>query len=260
MENTEIYNEEQELESKIQSAGPTRKQIENDSDRPINWLERVMKLIDKFGFIKIIGTILILFATYIGWNLANAINYEKIAEDIINKDINAHIEASEVRRENNPKVMLALTRMLNELEGDRASVLEMHNGKENPTALPFIYCDMTYEETKGKTPYVSEEYENLNMSKFTFPTYLWKKRYFVGTIEELYVIDKKLAMRLELNDVKYFGIMIVKNEIEIGFIMISYKEIPTQFDPHDIHVKLSDYAQEIGYYLDLNVHTQSKNQ
>ena len=63
-------------------------------------------------------------------------------------------------------------------------------------------------------------------------------------------------MRLELNGVKYFGIMIVKNEIEIGFIMISYNEIPTQFEAHDIHVKLSDYAQEIGYYLDLNAHTK----
>lgn len=257
----ENYAQDQELaalESKIQNSSPSRKQIENDSDKPINWLERVMKLIDKFGFIKIIATILILFITYIGWNLASAINYEQIAEQIVNDQVNSHIEASEIRRENNPKVMLALTRMLNELEGDRASVLEMHNGKENPTALPFIYCDMTYEETKGKTPYISEEYENLNMSKFTFPTYLWKKRYFVGTIEELYAIDKKLAMRLELNNVKYFGIMIVKNEIEIGFLMISYTEIPTQFDPHDIHVKLSDYAQEIGYYLDLNVHTKNK--
>lgn len=259
----ENYNEEEELialESKISSSGPSRKQIENDSDRPINWLERVIKLIDKFGFIKIIGTILILFVTYIGWNLASAINYEKIAEDIVNKDAKDHIEASEIRRVNNPKVMLSLTRMLNELDGDRASVLEMHNGKENPTALPFTYCDMTYEETRGKIPYIAEEYEDLNMSKFTFPTYLWDKRYFVGTIEELYVIDKKLAMRLELNGVKYFGIMIVKNEIEIGFIMISYNEIPTQFEAHDIHVKLSDYAQEIGYYLDLNAHAKNKKQ
>lgn len=244
--------EMEDLENKIETSPPSRKRIENDGDRPINWLEKIVGLIDKFGFIKIICTILILFVAYFGWNLMSAINYEQMAEQIVKTKAIEHTTASAIRLKNNPKVMLALTRMLNDLDGDRASVLEMHNGKENPTSLPFIYCDMTYEETRGKIPYVSEEYENLNMSKFTFPTYLWKNRYFVGTVEELYEIDKKLASRLEMNDVKYFGIMIMKNEIEIGFLMISYNEIPTEFEAHDIHVKLSDYAQEISFYLDLN--------
>lgn len=254
-------NEDQELmdlEDKIQNSSPSRKQVERDADRPINWLERVIQLVDKFGFFKIIATLIILLCTYIGWNVASALNYEKIAEKIIAEKTQNHLAGSELRRTNNPKVMLSLTKMLNELNGDRASVLEMHNGKENPTSLPFIYCDMTYEETKGNIPYIAEEYENLNMSKFTFPNYLWGNRYFVGTTQELYKIDKKLAMRLEANDVKYFGIMIIKNDIEIGFLMISYNEIPTQFEAHDIHVKLSDYAQEIGYYLDFNARNQDK--
>lgn len=257
------YNEEQEMmnvESTSSNVDSVQQRVESNADRPINWLERVIKLVDKFGFFKIIATIAILFLTYIAWNVASALNYEKIADEIIKGKTQTHIDGSNMRKENNPKVMLSLTRMLNDLQCDRVSVLEMHNGKENPSSLPFIYCDMTYEETKGSTPYVSEEYEDLNMSKFTFPTYLWKKRYFVGSIEELYKIDKKLAMRLEMNDVKYFGIMIIKNEVEIGFLMVSFKEKPTQFEAHDIHVKLSDYAQEIGYYLDFNAYQKQNKQ
>ena len=66
-------------------------------------------------------------------------------------------------------------------------------------------------------------------------------------------------MRLELNDIKYFGIMIIKNEVDIGFITVSYEEMPTQFEAHDIHVKLSDYAQEIGYYLDFSKYQKQIN-
>ena len=147
-----------------------------------------------------------------------------------------------------------MIKMLYTMNADRVSVLEMHNGKENPTGLPFKYCDMTYEETMDSIHYVSEEYEDINMSRFKFPDYLYKHRYFVGSPKELYDIDKKLAMKLESNDVQYFGIIILKNSQEIGFLMVSYNDIPSNIENHDIHILLSDYAQEIGYYLDLTEH------
>ena len=108
------------------------------------------------------------------------IDNEEIIEQWLIKNDDVHTEGTNIRNEVSPKVNNVLLKMMYELNADRVCVLEMHNGKENPTSLPFIYCDMTYEETRGKTPYVSEEYENLNMSKFTFPTYLWKNRYFSG--------------------------------------------------------------------------------
>ena len=52
------------------------------------------------------------------------------------------------------------------MNADRVSVLEMHNGKENPTSLPFLYCDMTYEETRDHVPYVAEEYEDFSTNVY----------------------------------------------------------------------------------------------
>ena len=139
--------------------------------------------------------------------------------------------------------------MLYEMNGDRASILEMHNGKENPTSLPFIYCDMTYEETRGEIPYISDEYENMNMSKFTFPSYVYEHRFFIGSVEEMMVIDKKLAMRLDMNNVNYVGIIIIRTTVDIGFLMISYENVPN-LSRDEIYASLSYYVQEIGTYLD----------
>ena len=56
-------------------------------------------------------------------------------------------------------------------------------------------------------------------------------------------------MRLELNDVKYVGIILIRTNIDIGFLMVSYTEKPT-LDKDTIYGELSYYVQEIGTYLD----------
>lgn len=222
-----------------------------DEDRPINWAERIVRMVDKFGFMKIIITIFLVFLTYFGYHVISALNYEKIADYMITKRAEEHEKSSQIRANNNPKILLSLTKLLYELKADRVSIMEMHNGKENPTNLPFIYCDMTYEEVKDGCQYIADEYEDLNMSKYTFPAYVFKKRYFVGTIDELYKIDRKLATRLEANKIDYFGIVVLRNEKEIGYLMVSYEERPEGLEDHDIHVTLSDYAQQLSFFLDL---------
>ena len=229
----------------------SKKNMSEDEDKPINWAERIVQMVDKFGFIKIIITIFLVFMTYFGYHVISALNYEKIAEYMITKRAEEHDRSSQIRANNNPKIRLSMTKLLYELKADRVSIMEMHNGKENPTNLPFIYCDMTYEETRDMIPYIADEYENLNMSKYTFPAFVFKQRYFIGTIDSLYDIDRKLATRLEANKIGYFGIVVLKNEKEIGYLMVSYQEKPTHLKDHDVHVVLCDYAQELSYLLDL---------
>jgi hypothetical protein len=135
------------------------------------------------------------------------------------------------------------------------SVLEMHNGKENPTSLPFLYCDMTYEETRDHVPYVSEEYEDLNMSKFQFPSFLYKNKIFYGSVDEIIEIDKKLGLRLEMNDVKYIGMILIRTNTDIGFVTISWMQEP-EMSRDAIIADLTYYVQEIGTYLDYGQYKQ----
>ena len=249
----EEFKKRLETEEKRQNI--SRKRIESMGETPIGMIERIMTIVDKFGIGKIIIVILITLFTYFAWQLVSAIRYDEIATKIAEQEVVIHSQNEHIRMVNSEKIRTSMIKLHHKSYADRVSVIEMHNGKENPTGLPFRYCDMTYEVVSDTIEYISDEYEDVNMSKFTFPEYLYKYRYFIGTTEKLRDVDKKLASKLEMNDVYYFGIMLIRNSQEIGFLMISYNEKP-DLTVNEIGSMLSDHAQEIGYYLDLNEHVK----
>jgi hypothetical protein len=87
------------------------------------------------------------------------------------------------------------------------------------------------------------------MSKFQFPSFLYKNKIFYGTVDDIMEIDKKLGLRLEMNDVKYIGMILIRTNIDIGFMTISWLEEP-EMSRDAIIADLTYYVQEIGTYLD----------
>lgn len=255
--------------NKHTNTGSNRSNTIPMAEKPLTFIERMFEMIFKHGFFKSICAILIILACVMLWQFVNAINYDRIADRVVQELVekqakdalalkNGHAEGSALRLENNPKISKELVKALYELGADRVSILEMHNGKENPTSLPFIYCDMTYEETRDKTPYIADEWEQMNMSKYTFFTYMMQERVFCGKTEAIYGIDKKFASKIMANDTQYLGMIVIKNEVEIGFLIVSFLEAPS-IDEHKFVIKLSDYAQELGYLLDLSHSTNTAN-
>ena len=57
-----------------------------------------------------------------------------------------HAELVTKRFEVSPLISNELRRLLIALDADRAAILEMHNGTNNASGLPFIYGDMAYED------------------------------------------------------------------------------------------------------------------
>ena len=233
-------------------------------DKPIGFIERMFDLIFKHGFFKSVCAVLLILTCVMLWQFINALNYDKIAERVVQEIVERqtlvkeeHTEGSMLRLENNPKIANALTKALYELNADRISILEMHNGKENPSDLPFVYCDMTYEETKGKIPYVSDEYDQMNMGKYHFFNYMMEERVFVGNVDEIWNIDKKFASKIQTNDTQYLAMVVIKNEVEIGFLAVSFLTVPN-IDKHKLEVKLTDLAQELGYLLDMTPQSKTK--
>lgn len=251
MKDEEALDEELiELQKKVNSdTHPRQTMTMDDGGKIVGWFERIVKIVHTYGIKTICLTFLTVASFITLLMFANAVNNQKIIEKWLIGQNEEHVLGNDIRKEINPKVTTAMLKLLYKLDGDRVCVLEMHNGKENPTSLPFIYCDMTYEETKENVMYISEEYSDLNMSKFSFPSYLYKNRYFIGDVNMIYEIDKKLALRLEANNVKYCGIILIRTNIDIGFLMISFLEKPTKEDSI-ILAELSYYVQEIGSYLD----------
>ena len=155
-----------------------------------------------------------------------------------------------------------LRQLLEETHADRAYIMEYHNGKENPTFLPFIYLDMTFEETVNKNMnFIHNEYQNMNVSLFSLPFYMAEHYVFTGPVTELLDIDQKVGRRYEDHGTKYCSLILLKSEgIMIGIMGISYKEIPTM-SKEEIQAKMAIYAQDISNYLDLakcNVKKENK--
>lgn len=261
-ENSTSMHEEPEIHSEEKEHSPHYEDASiSASAKSINFIERIFELIFKHGFFKTVCAILIIMAGVMLWQFVNAVNYNKVAERVVQELVEkqekealavkeGHAEGSALRLANNPKIVKVLTRMVYELNADRVSILEMHNGKENPTNLPFIYCDMTYEETKGHVQYIADEWEQMNMSKYSFFTYMMNERAFCGLTDSLWNIDKKFASKVHANDARYIGMVVIKNEVEIGFLVASFLEKP-EIDEHRLIIQLTDCAQELGFLLDL---------
>lgn len=226
-----------------------KNEIVNNKGKVLEWIENVLFLINKYGFKKIIQAMSIVAMAIFFITFIDAVREDKLIKEIMIQGDDAHIQASNARKEINPKINKTLTRMLYSMQADRVGILEMHNGKENPTSLPFLYCDMTYEETRENVAYIADEYENLNMSKFQFPSFLYKNKIFFGTVEDVMEIDKKLGLRLQMNDVQYIGMVLIRTSTDIGFTTISWMKEPTM-SRDAIIADLTYYVQELGTYLD----------
>lgn len=254
--NDKLQEEKEQLKKRVKNQSKVKQIMEPTFNNGMfGWVEKILFLVHNYGFKKILQALILLGLCVTFFLVYNTIKEENLIKEIITHKSDVHTTASEVRKEVDPKITKTLTRMLYSMNADRVSVLEMHNGKENPTALPFLYCDMTYEETKDHVPYVAEEYEDLNMSKFQFPTFLYKNKIFYGTIEDIMEIDKKLGLRLEMNDVKYIGMVLIRTNTDIGFMTISWLEEP-EMSRDAIIADLTYYVQEIGTYLDYGQYKQ----
>ncbi len=246
-----LQEEKRRLEERIKYRPNVKQKISGNDETKgaFNWFENIVILIQNYGFKKILQAVLLIGLCASFTLVYNTIKEENIIKEILLDKDRIHSDASKVRKEVDPKISKTLTRMLYSMNADRVCVLEMHNGKENPTSLPFLYCDMTYEETRENVSYVAEEYEDLNMSKFQFPSFLYKNKVFYGSVDEIIEIDKKLGLRLQMNDVKYIGMILIRTNTDIGFITISWMEKPN-ITKDMIIADLTYYVQEIGTYLD----------
>lgn len=217
-------------------------------------IENVTRMVDKYGLYKMIKALFFIAMIYQCFMFRSQEYKQSIAEASQTVQTDVHSFGSEVRSNVSAKVNTKLVKMTHAMASDRAFILEMHNGKENPTNLPFNYCDMTYEEINEELchTYINDDFDNINMGKYVFPEYLYRNGYFIGTIDELKEIDKKLVYRLCDDNVKFLAMILVKSDIEIGFLGVTFSEIPENVSREEMYGKLAMYAQEIAYLLDFD--------
>ena len=219
--------------------------LDQQEETGLNILERSIRIIEKYGIWKVFkGLMLIGCFIYV---LYNGINVDRIVDNVFAQKEEEHEAALEQRKKIDPEIRLILKELLVETGANRAFVIEFHNGTSNSHGLSFFYGEMPYEEVTPGTMSIDEDYQNINLSRFPFCTYLCDHNFWCGSMEELMKIDKKFTLRLVSNDVNYLAIrtMYGSNGKEIGFLGITYlKENTPGIEMVNYMVKNLDIAKD----------------
>lgn len=160
--------------------------------------------------------------------------------------------SNEKRRLNDSDVQLQLSRLLNEVNADRAVIYEFHNGVVNPHGLGFNYAELTYEEIANGADYLDNSLHKLTLSLYQWPEVLSNEYIVVSKVSEC-GYDNRLKRDMDYVDVGKFGSIIISGKSgEIGILSVHYSKdhmIQVPSEKH-IQVSLTKYASSISHLLD----------
>ena len=207
----------------------------------LSFFEKTVQVVDKYGSWKVFQAIiylgLFLFIIFYIPAITKA-TVERVTTESINsadKDKETrHLENLELRKEMQPQIYAILGTFLEKNRADRAFIVELHNGSNNLNGVPFLHGSVTYDKSREGLEPIDEDYQNLSLSRFSMSTYLHANYNYIGSVEKLSTIDKKLSAKLVSNDVKYIAVMTLHNGTnEWGWFGLIYNretDIPSEKD------------------------------
>lgn len=195
-----------------------------DPSQFIKWLSDMLTLITNHGFWKIMEAIIIICFGIGAFTIA--MNPDTVFQKFITWYETQAKENREFRKINDPLIRTDLYHCVYELGAIRASVMEFHNGKENPTGLGFLYADMTYDITRDGYVSVVKQYQDVNLSWLNLPTVLYDEGCWYGNIDDLKKIDPKLGSMMFDNGTKWASFLLLTGSKELGILILSFDKEP----------------------------------
>lgn len=222
----------------------------------LNILDPLIKLINKHGLLKVIGGVFFCIILFFGvvFFISTIVNksVEKALVEQTDSKVKTHNSAIQKRLNNSDKINNFLQKTMYEVEGDRACIIEMHNGTNNMAGLPFLYGEMTYEQTRRGVETVCDSYSKLNLAKYTFPLYLNDCGFFRGSIYTAAQTDPHISNKMEKDGTKYIvAYALFGKEQPIGYFIVTWNNtlMPT-LTPDKLAI-ISVTAQKLSNLLDI---------
>ena len=224
------------------------KQIKTDtSGGAVGSFEKVMDLIGKYGPFKIIyGLLIFVFFSFMVYVATNpGVVFDKYSQYISE----IHNASTDYRMESSPMIRSYLNQLAMELDADRAYILEFHNGKANPSGLQWQFGDLTFLNDGSED--ISDEIQNVSLSRYNFATMVHDKGSWAGGIDELLSIDERFYNRMRLNGGKYFAFQMIygSNMREIGILGVTFLD-DVEINRADALAVLHKYSSTISPLLD----------
>jgi hypothetical protein len=140
---------------------------------------------------------------------------------------------------------------LTNLNADRVSVFEMHNGTSNLSGLPFLYAAMTTEVYTPESGPAIDEYKDFNLAKYPFGTNHYNKLFICNSIDEIEKEDPLLALKMKMCKSEYLAIMVINGKHNrIGFLTVTFSNKLAIPNKDEIVAQMSIATQSISSYLD----------
>lgn len=218
------------------------------SEETMGGFGKVLDMIGKHGIGKmIVGTI---FFVFFSWMLYLATNPGVIFERYNQYVAEKHNASIDFRMESSPIIRSQLNQLALETGAERAYILEFHNGKSNPSGLQWQFGDLTF--INDGTDDISDEIQNVSLSRYNFANIVYQNGYWIGSIDELISLDERFYNRMRLNGGKYFvfQMMYGANMREIGILGISFLEKPEDANPNTLVKIVHKYGSSISPLLD----------
>lgn len=162
-----------------------------------------------------------------------------------------HANLVKKRFEVGPFISNELKNLLINLDADRAAILEMHNGTNNASGLPFIYGDMVYEEISPNVGFASDEFKNFNLAKLPFVALHYAERTWIGSVDEIEKDDPYFAAKLRVVEVNYGAFVILEGiNGPLGFLTLFFKDEKKHPSKAKIIAELNHSSQILSTLLD----------
>lgn len=222
--------------------------ITDVTENTLSTFEKLLEMFKKHGPIRMFGTVI--FFVFFSWMTYIALNpgvvfekYEKYISEVHNASIDYRMESA-------PVIRAYLNQLSMESGAERAYILEFHNGKSNPSGLQWQFGDLTF--INDGTDDISDEIQNVSLSRYNFANLVHEDGYWAGSIDELINIDERFYNRMRLNGGKYFAFQMIygTDMREIGILGISFIDGDNILDRTHALMMVHKYASAISPLLD----------
>lgn|SRR5574344_1395048 len=162
-----------------------------------------------------------------------------------------HDQLIQYRMEIGPKISNILKDIIIELDASRTCVVEMHNGTNNLSDIPFLYGDMAYEEIDSDLDYSMDEFKNVNLVKYKFIDNHYADGCWIGTREEIEKEDPRFAYALASYGAEYVASIVLQGaERPLGFLLVFFNSTQNLPSHDEILTILGTAAQKVSLLLD----------
>ena len=191
-------------------------------EKGLGVLDKIVNFFNSHSTWSIIKSVLL--CSFIGYFIYFTLNPNIIVERVEKAKSDKHIEDINNRFQTTKTIQSELKLLLNEVNADRAILIEYHNSVQSLQGLPFAYGSLNFEEISGNVEYyLGDEFTNFNTSKYSICNYLTDNPIWHGTSSDLEVIDRRLALKLRASKVQYIAMIeVMGTEQPVGILAVAY--------------------------------------